>query len=191
MRQKRAYLVMLGVLAATVLIGLAGFYLGEQRLAKRAASIADLKADQQIAQQQIEIYKETEAKVEELSFVKELADDVLPQEKAQAAAVAQLQVLARESGVGVQTISFGGSSDPKSPELSQTNAVDGVTGVRTFQVTLSLETGSTYKEFLNFLQKLERNRRKMQVTSLAITPDSNNRNILSSANLSINVYLRG
>lgn len=191
MRQKRAYYVMLGVFGVTVLIGFAGFYFGEQMLAKRASAIADLKADQQVAQKQIELYKDTQSKVEELSFVKDLADSVLPPEKAQAAAVGQLRILAKESGVSIQTISFGGSSDAKTPELSQTTSVEGVQGVRSFQVSLTLETGASYKEFLNFLQKLEKNQRKMQVTSLAITPDSDNRDILSTATMSINVYLRG
>ncbi len=191
MRQKRAFYVMLAVLGATVLAGCAGFYFGSRMLRNRASTIADLKADQQIVDQQVDVYEETKHKVGQLGFVDTLAAEVLPAEKAQASAVGQLKLFATESGTAIQNLSFTGSTDTKNPALSQTSAVEGLTGVRSFQISLTLRSGVEYKQFILFLKRIETNRRRMQVTSLNITPDALNRNKLSSATLAIDIYLRG
>jgi hypothetical protein len=52
----------------------------------------------------------------------------------------------------------------------------------------SLDTD--YYRLLDFLQKIESSPRLMQVGSLNISPDSNNPNLLTSVDLTVNIYLK-
>ncbi len=187
----KMFYLMLGAVALTITFGVVSFTLAEKGLTNRATSIADLKADLEVVQQQSRLFEATKDKVEELSFVNEIAGDFLPEEKSQAEAVAQFKKFAEETGVTIRAIEFTGGDDVGDPSLSQTSKVEGVEGVRVIELNMTLKEGLSYDQFVRLLEKIESNQRKMQVTNISIIPNSENRNSLSSATLSVKLFLKG
>lgn len=55
-------------------------------------------------------------------------------------------------------------------------------------ITIKFKEGSKYEYLLEFKTVFETNRRKMQVTNIALVPDEENRSILSEVTVSINLY---
>jgi hypothetical protein len=47
-----------------------------------------------------------------------------------------------------------------------------------------------YENLLNFLKSVEMTQRRMQVTSLNITPNATNPDVLDQTNINIDIYLK-
>lgn len=192
MTPKKVFYGMLGLVALSIIASVFAFRMAQSNLADQALSISDLKAELELVEAQVQVYNNAKTKVEELKDLAGLIDKVLPEEKNQAEVVSQLKQFAQETQTGIRTLEFSTLSDGNTnPNLSQTTAVEGIPGVRALQVNMSLNDGVSYAQFLAFLEKIENNQRKMQVTSVSITPNPEDRNILSSASLQIKVYLKG
>jgi len=188
----KAFFGLLGLIGLSILGVALVFTFLQNGLADPATTIGDLKADLELTERQVQVYESAQAKVEELAFVNELAEEVLPSDKSQAEVVSQLKKFAEDTGTSIKLIEFvTGPEETGDPSLSQTNAVEGLAGIRALEVNLTLQEGLTYKQFLAYLEKVENSRRKMQVIQISITPDPENRNSLSSALLSIQIYLKG
>lgn len=196
-RSKKAFFLMIAVLIITVAGAGGAFYFADGMLQKKSKQISDLKADQEAVTQQIAIYEDARKKIEELAFIEEVASQVLPESKEQADVIAELRSFAENSDMTIQSMNFSGSvaKDPGTNlDLSQTTQLKDVTGVRVLPVDLVFTTGPegpTFESLISFLEKIENNRRKMQVTDISLTPNNNNRELLSSIAMSVNIYLRG
>lgn len=175
MTPKRVFFaVIIGVVALIGITGL-GFYLVSQQLSKRAVNLSKLKADIDAVDVRIEDAQNALSQYEELRFIDEIANDVLPPDKVQSNLVSELYVLSSSAGVTIRAISFEapGGTQVNDPSLTQTKALEGVNGVFVLPASIAYET-SSYNNFLRFLGNLEENRRKLQVSRLNISPVTEN-----------------
>lgn len=81
-------------------------------------------------------------------------------------------------------------SAPKSP-ITQAVPVEGLSGVYSIPITVSTPTGVEiilYEQLLDFLEKLEKNRRTAHVKSITITPEGNGDFVTFS--LILNLYVK-
>jgi len=151
---KNAFYGMIGLLIFSVIFGLLSFYLIEKGLTNRSHSISELKADEEIALRQVQIYEATQQKVEELSFINDIAEEVLPSDKSQALVVEELRKFAKESGTQIRSLEFGeGAAQNANQQLTQTTTIEGLPGVRVLPANLTLREGLSYDQFLKFLKK--------------------------------------
>lgn len=193
MTPKRATLVLGGVLIIVVAIGVGAFYLGDKMLQERSRQISDEKAQLEAVKTELKIFEDSKEKVAKYGFVNELYGKILPESKFQSEVVAELTKFATANGISIQALTFtGGDAAASDPNLSQTETVEGLSGVRVLNASIQFVTEPpiSYSSFLNFLKQVETNQRKMQVTTLTITPSPEDSNYISSATISVNIFLK-
>ena len=143
-----------------------------------------------------------------------IAQTVVPQNKDQTQTVRQIVNIASQNNIVISSITFpssslglnsGGSaiagevvpknlglSSLNNPSLSQLSPVGNIPGLYTLPITItsSNQTNqlSTFNQFIGFLNALENNRQTAQITSLVITPNSQNNNLVSFT-ISLNIYI--
>lgn len=182
---------MLIVLLATIAGSFGVLYISDKLLAGRASDISRLKAEDQALDTNILTANKNQQTLQELAYVNELAKEVLPPEKIQSNLLGEVLANAEDAGIFLSSIAFSGSIDEKNPQLSQTVELKDVPGVRALQFTVDMSSIS-YSQLLDFLENLEKNRRKMQVESLTITPEleDDQQSDKVSANITVNVYIK-
>lgn len=191
-KSKKVFLGMIALLVLTIGGIGGGIYVYDQQLTEQTKEISQLMADREVLEQQIKIYRDANQKIQELSYIDEIAKEVLPPNKEQAEVIAEINKFARESGMTVSSLEFGGAqgNTPDSLDTSQTEVIAGL-GVRVLPVTVSIDPSPSYDQVISFLQRIEINRRKMQVVSLDLTPQASDRSTFSSVIVTINIYLKG
>lgn len=215
MTSKRVFLLMLLLLgiATTGLIGSVVF--GDQMLQRKAKKLTDLKIENAVIDAQQTALVKAKKDIATYTELNKIAKQIVPQDKDQARAVREIITIAQQSGVGVKSITFpasnlgqsapaasgstdgtsktGESADSKNatPPVSQVRPVDGITGV--YQLELSVNTDAskpiTYVQLIDFLGRLEQNRRTAQITNLSIQPSATNRNQLTF-NVQLTIYIK-
>ena len=189
---KRAFYFLLGGLGLTILGGVGVFKLFDSQLATLNEDVGKLLAEQEAIGEQIKIYETAEAKVEELNFVEELSDKVLPTSKEQANVVAELKKFIVDAGLQFASVTFSGSElGAGGLNVSQTQASTNlkIPGVRVLPVTAVIEAGASYSDIIQLLQTIENNQRKMQVTDISLTPEPAS-STFASITMQIDVYVR-
>lgn len=174
----------------------AGTYYGNGLLAAKAKKIQEIHADIDLVQEKKAETAKLQKKIDTLADVKDLALKVLPKDKDQASLLAQIYDIAKGFNISLSDISF--SSSSKGPSsTSQTEELKDAKSVRVYPLTTGIECVS-YPTFLSFLERLEVNRRKAQISSLSIQPIVNKAGEVSTCpngNISVNdlrieVYLK-
>lgn len=99
-----------------------------------------------------------------------------------------------DGGSGGNTGDTGGEAakpKAKEPAVSQAEPVEGISGVYSLEIVITpdSETPVNYYKFLEFLSRLENNRRTAQVTSVNITPDPEDPANVTFA-LTINIFIK-
>jgi Tfp pilus assembly protein PilO len=182
MTPSRLNLILKIGLGVAILIAGGVIYLADQQLARVAQETSRLKAETEIQHKQLSIYEKTKSKVESLSYVDDLADKVLPSTPDQSVVVAELSQFAVRSNLSVAQISF--------TELPATTKkpVKAPGGVTITPLTVQLKAGARYDDLLKFLNQIEQNRRKMQVSDISLSPDAKDRSKLSQVTVVLNLY---
>lgn len=208
-RQLRFLLLVLMGLAAVGFI--ATVVLGLDALSKKSSELVALKLKSKTLDAQLTSLGVAKKQVEQYSYFNEVAKTVLPTDKDQAKAVLTIFQLANESGIALASITFptsslGGSTSSASATgsassaISQAVPVEGIKGLYSLQLTITPDIAvtvpsdrvATYPKFLNFLRKIERDRRTAQITGVTIQP--RNEPILPDQainfTLIINIFMR-
>lgn len=212
MNSKRLHFILLGVLVLAI-IGLFGTaYLVNGLLGKQATTLANLKLQTQSLSSQQTGLKKAKKDIATYSDLEKITKQIVPEDKDQAAAVREIVNIAATNGIVLDKIDFppstlgattgGGAAAsaaaPTTPAagtsksaLSQLTAVPNIPGVYNLQITIQngQDNLATYAKFYNFLASLENNRRTAQVANINITPDPDNRNLLSFT-LILNEYIK-
>lgn len=186
MTPKKAFIVIIAVVMLIMVGGSTVYYFADQYLSEKAREISVLKADLEIVELKIATARQAESDLEQLSFIQDIADEVLPPEKIQSEVVGELISFAQDSGVRLDGINFQATDTQATVPISQTEPLEGVPGVNTLPITLT--ANGSYNGILRFLENLEGNRRKMQVEAMSLAPDNETNTI--SSNIEINVYVR-
>ena len=86
---------------------------------------------------------------------------------------------------------YAAPATPAAPAISQVKPVEGITGV--YQLELNVNTDATspitYAQLIDFLSRLEQNRRTAQITNLTIQPSPTDRNLLA-VTLQLTIYIK-
>lgn len=213
MNSKRAFILMIvfGVLSAGLLVG--SVVMGDQLLRKQSSKLTDLKLQNAVIESQQTALSKAKKDIVTYTQLNETAKQIVPQDKDQARAVREIISIAEQSGVSIASITFpssnlgqsqpkaatgdGAKTDtatsatPEAPPLSQVKPVDGIKGVYQLEISVNttLTKPVTYTQLLDFLNRLEQNRRTAQITNLSIQPNSLNRNVLTFS-LQLTIYIK-
>lgn len=185
------------VLKITILvlvIGVAaGIYFADKQLKSIATDTARLRAQVEIGDKQLITYQATKQKVDSLSYVQELAGKVLPEQQEQSLTVAEISQFALRARLTVEDITFIDTTKTTTTKTKSTDKKAKSTipkGVSVIPMSIKFQDGSRYDYLLEFLKSVEDNRRKMQVTNISLTPDADNRALLKSVTVELNLYVR-
>ena len=104
---------------------------------------------------------------------------ILPKSKDQAQAVSELYKIGDETGIKIASVQFPssalGQKNTSSGTITQSKTVDGMPGVVGVEVSIQLKPASgasiSYDNMISFLQKVELNRRSMQVKQITVYAD--------------------
>lgn len=216
MNSKRLSLVLLAVLGIQLVALVGGTFAASNLLGEKASNLTELKAKSMaLSQEQISLVK-AKRDIKQYADLTKIAKAIVPEDKSQAEAVREIVNIADANSIRLSSISFpssslgtavarqgtsGTSSSPpstatiprnsKTDALSQLKPVVGLSGV--YQLTINVESDAsapiTYARFISFLKNLEQNRRTAQVSTISITPDKDNRGLLTFT-LSLNEYIK-
>lgn len=204
-------MIALAVLTAGLLIG--SVFLGDRLLSKQSAKLTDLKLQNAVIESQQTALTKAKKDIATYTALNETAKQIVPQDKDQARAVREIINIANESGVSISGITFPNSnlgqvqpkaaaadgtqaqdttsSTPEAPAISQVKPVDGIKGVYQLEVSVNttLTKPVTYTQLLDFLSRLEQNRRTAQITNLNIQPNQLDRTLLTFT-IQLTIYIK-
>jgi hypothetical protein len=203
MSSKRTYYLMIASLVVLVAAILGGSYMANQQLQAQSDKLAVYKSKHQVlTEEQLGLIK-AKKDVATYSQLEKISKTIVPQDKDQAQAVREIVNIASEAGIRPTAINFpvstlgsalgtgttSGAAGPATPvaggsaqkSLSQLTPVKGIPGVYNLQITIQLDATSAvpYTQFLDFVSRLEQNRRTAQVTSIVLQPSAVNRSLVS------------
>lgn len=217
MSSRRAFLFMIGafVLSFGLLVG--SVAAGNTLLKSRANKLMELKLENRVLDEQQVALTQANKDIQKYAELEKTAKAIVPQDKNQAQTVLEIVSIAKEAGVPISTILFptstlgqtssssntsnssaGASSTntsnttttPKT-SVTQVTPVTGMAGVYQMEVTVQSDTNQPvrYSSLIDFLTKLENNRRTAQVSNLTITPSQKDVTRITFT-LGINVFIK-
>jgi ABC-type transport system involved in multi-copper enzyme maturation permease subunit len=215
MNSKQFRLILVGLLALSAIIFLSICFLGISALSSQSQKMVDLKLKNKTAEAQLANLELAKKEVDKYSYFKDIAHSVLPNDKDQAQAVLEIFDIANQAGISLQNVTFPSSNlgvgatattgasgastpstAPASKTISQALPVTGIPGLYSMQLNITPATGSqvapdrqvTYSKMLDFLRKIENNRRTAQITQVNIQPGTQGSDI--SFNISVNIFIK-
>lgn len=211
MNSKRFYFLMVGLAGLIFLVLLASVFAGNHLLKQQSEKLSRTKAEAQAIDNQKVSLAQAKNDLEQYAELNKIAKSIVPQDKDQAKTVREINQIASDSDIKLSQISFqnstlgqpvapsssssssegeeGSSSKPKLSPITQVQPVPGISGVYSLDITLvSSKDPVPYYKFLEFLEKLENNRRTAHVKSISISPASTGDNVTFS--LKLNAYLK-
>lgn len=211
MTPKRFYYAMIGVNILLVLLIVAGVYFGNVLLQSQAKKLTNAKTQTKVIEQQQVSLTQAKKDIEKYTEINNIAKSIVPQDKDQAKTVREINKIAGESGIALKAVSFQSSNlgqavapttkpaegdksatpaAPAQPSISQVKAVDGISGVYALEIIVSSadQQPVPYSSFINFLEKLENNRRTAHVAKITVKPADDGRTL--SFVLTLNAYVK-
>lgn len=203
MSSKKTFFLLLGTLGLVIVALFGSAYGTDMLLQKQSKKLIGLKNQDQVLNQQKLILAKDKEDIKSYSSLEQIAKSIVPQDKDQAEAVREIVNIASQSGIKLSTISFPSSSlgtvtsgatssstssssststaSGSSGTLSQLVPVTGITGVYDLKITIQGDPSSPipYSSFINFLGRLENNRRTAQVSSISLQPFQKDRSLLT------------
>lgn len=211
MNSKRVFYVMCGVLGVLVLAILGTAYLASGMLESRAATLQGLKLKNRVLTEEQTGLIKAKKDIAKYSSLEKIAKTIVPQDKDQAQTVREIVKMANESGINPSSITFPASTlgaltagaaattgtaapSPASgsrSNLTQLTPVKGMTGLYVLPITITQDSASPvpYARLVEFLNRLEQNRRTAQVSSIILQPSATNSDMLSFT-LTVDEYIK-
>lgn len=210
MTSKKMFFVMIGLVSLTAVLIIGAVVGGDLLLQKQSKKLVSLKLDNQVIEGQQTALSQAKKDLEKYSELAIIAKQIVPQDKDQARATREIVTIAAASGVKISSIGFPASTlgqavpkattdstttttptTPAAPSVSQVKAVSGIEGLYQLDIVVTSDTvtPASYAKLIDFLKRLEQNRRTAQVSQIAITPDSVNRLNLNFT-LTITLYIK-
>lgn len=207
MKPKKFYFIMLGIFGMSLVSGATMLYLTDKLLGKRSENVVSLKLESRMLDEQQTAYNAAKKDVEKYKYLKEIISSALPQDKDQARSVREIFALATDSGITLKSIQFpsstlGAATSTKSSSattavipVTQAKVVDGLKGVYSIEAVVVPNSDGkvykvTYEQLIDFLEKIENNRRAMQVASLQLTPQGETTSDNISFTLTLNIFIK-
>lgn len=202
MTSKQTFYALIGILALIVLGSFAGTAFGANLLKQSGETLLERKLEDAVLEKEAATLIQAKRDIKQHKELNQIAQSIVPKEKNQARTVLEINAIAMQSGVDIEDITFPqselgqkpakGKKKSSLPEgTTQLTEVDGLKGVfaMPINITISREAPITYAQLLDFLQRLEKNRRTSHVTNISIQPDQEDRNRVHLS-LQINTYIK-
>jgi hypothetical protein len=180
-------LILLIVIAASALI------FSNYMMRKSTDKLIQAKLDNIGFDSEEQTYLQARKDLDEYAALNEIIQKILPKSKDQAQAVSELYKIGDETGITIASIQFPSSSlgekSTNSNSVTQAKAVDGMPGVMGIDIAIELQpaTGASisYANMISFLQKIEVNRRSMQIKQITVNADTVNGGVTFNVTLTI------
>lgn len=210
MNSKRVFYLMIGGIVVLVLATLGSTYMASSMLEKQATTLNGLKLKNRVLSEEQAGLIKAKKDIAKYSSLEKIAKTIVPQDKDQAQTVREIVKLANASGINPSSITFPAStlgaaaaastsaakSTAASPgsgtaNLTQLTPVKGITGLYVLPITITQDSSSAvpYARLVEFLSRLEQNRRTAQVSSIVLQPSSIDRSKLSFT-LTVDEYIK-
>lgn len=206
------------ILSTSLIALLVGFFAitfgGLSLLKSKSKEMVGLKLQSETTDSQLSNLEQTKKDIEKYSYFKDVAKTVIPNDKDQAQAVLEINQMANDAGILIQSITFPASSlglrtstvtsttqDATSPSststaISQAKPVTGISGLYSLELIITPESDDsvpvdkqlTYDKMLHFLNSIENNRHTAQITQVTIQPATNKSSLTFS--LKINIFIK-
>jgi type II secretory pathway component PulM len=201
MNSKRVFYIMLGGIVILIGLCVAGTYFANKMILDEGNALKEFKLQDSVTKNQTTILQQAIKDIEEYEELEKIAKAVVPQEKDQARTVLELVNLAKESDINIMSVTFPESelgivkkntksTDTKdksatkntpTADTSQLTVLPNLKGVYSMEITVTSDTKQpvSFDKLISYLQKLEKNRRTAQVSSIDIAPEDNNRSLIT------------
>lgn len=205
MTSKRSFFVMLGCIALLVALFGGGVYLSNVLLKSESDKLVKVKLQDEVLEKRQEDLNKAKSDIEKYSELEDISKFIVPEDKDQAETIVEITNLAKQSDIELGSINFpkselgqaakkgakGKTAQPTDNSKTQLTELPDIKGVYVMTITISNKENYpvSYRQIINFLSLLENNRRTAQVTSIGITPDSDNRNFNDFV-ISLDTYVR-
>jgi len=210
MNSKRVFFIMLGGIVVIVGLCAAGIYFANKLILDEGETLKEYKLQDSVTKNQTTILQQAIKDIKEYEELEKIAKAVVPQEKDQARTVLELVNLAQESQVSIVSVTFPESelgninknvkstdNDDKAAKntstgnTSQLTPLKNLKGVYTMEIRVESDTKQpvSFDKLISYLQKLEKNRRTAQVTSIDIIPEDNDRSLITFT-LTLNSFVK-
>jgi len=202
---KKLFYGLMGVLVLILLGAVAGTVYGTGMLKKTGQELVGLKLQNAVLDKEESSLANAKKDIEKYSTLEKIAKSIVPQEKDQARTVREIVDLAKQSDVSLGVITFpestlgqakttrkGSKATPAAPAgTTQLSPVEGLSGVYAMEISVESDSQKpvTYSQLLDFLKRLEQNRRTSHVTNLSVQPTEDDRNKVTFS-LKINAYIK-
>jgi hypothetical protein len=206
MNSKRVYFAMIGVVVLLGLLAIGTTVFGNSLLQKEAAKLVEVKLENEVleAEQNALILAKNDLKKYET--LHDIARQIVPSDKDQAKTTREIIKIADAAGVRISSIGFpssklgekatgpapaAGSAPATNNSITQAVPAKGIPGLLQLDINVISDTKNpaTYGQLIDFLKRLENNRRTSHVTSLSIQPNAVNNNLVSFV-LIVTVYIK-
>lgn len=196
MNSKTLYYILLGTVGLLAIATVGVGYGANALLVSKAAELNQAKLDGKAVEEQRAAFKQNSIDLKKYAELNKIAQAVVPQDKDQSQTVLEIIKNAQDSGItNLSSITFPastlGDKTAKAGAPTQLMPIKDVPGVYALPITVSQESSSAvpYARFLEFLNKLEYNRRTAQVNTINIQPDKTDRSKVSFT-LILNEYIK-
>jgi len=201
MSSKKLFHALVAMLVCIIIGSLLLTYYGSRILKKDGDKLMEQKIESAKLEKEEDSLIRAKRDIEKYKELNIVAQAIVPKEKDQARTVREINAIALQSGVQIESIQFPDSSLgqvnskkkkstlPKdSTQLIEVNGLKNVFSMP-IDVDLGEKTPITYQQLLDFLRRLESNRRTSHVTNISIQPNKDNRDLIHLS-LRINVYIK-
>lgn len=214
MKSRRFFLVMVGLLAASILLIFGATLAGNSLLQKQAQRLNEIRVESKIIEEQETALLQAKRDIEKYEELDEISKTIVPRDKDQAITVLEITNIARESGITLSAITFPASSlgqkpaaapsqpaasegesggapaAPKTPPITQVSPVSGLPGVYALEIVINSTENRPipYSRFISFLERLESNRRTAHVVNISLKPTPSGDSL--SFVLTLNAYVK-
>lgn len=198
MSPKKAYLLMLSVSGILSLVVVGMVFGGVSVLKGYSNKLVDAKLENRILEEQQTSLVTAKKAIDTYTDLNQISKAVVPQDKDQAQTVRNISLIASDLGIKLSAINFPVSTlgqsqktSPKKTGVTQVKPVTGLPKVFEMEITVQSDTDTpiSYDTFLDFLSKLENNRRTSQVSNITILPSATDRTKLTF-NLVLSTYIK-
>ena len=185
--------LMLTIAAFGLAIGVVGYAYNyaDQTAVRTKKNYAKLLSESEILDVQISNTEKTNELLSEITDIQKAIPNILPPEKVQSDIVAQILADGESSGIFLDSINFP-TSDGENFNLSQTEPLEGVSGVNKIGINISFT--SSFGQMISFIESLEKNQRISQIETINITPagsdDEGNPSSDLVVGILLNLYVR-
>lgn len=205
MSPKRFFFVMIGIFVLSLAGGAGMLYTANKMLKQRSADVVKLRLESTVLEEQQNAYKTAKANVEKYDYLNDIIKSALPQDKDQARTVREIFLLAEQSGIKVKSIQFPSSTlgtvtsaagaSAAAGGITQAKPVEGLKGVYSVETIVTPYADNktykvTYNQLIDFLRRIESNRRAMQVANIQLTPLGQNPTDSISFTLTLNIFIK-